>query len=523
MINKFRETLEVVSAHANIDTNYGPYKSIELALKNVPKQIREIGRTVGVIEGGSVVEYWFKSGIEDSDIEVKSSGGLMEIETLNTPPITFTGNGTTTTPLSLTITPVSATLKGIVNNISLQELGGTDKLINGVRIGRGNTNFENNLVISRNGLASNTTGKYNTAIGNGDGQNEGVLQLNTTGKNNTSVGSDSMVNNTTGSNNNAFGAGVLFYNSIGTYNTGLGDYSLFNNTSGQWNTAVDSSSLNKNTTGQRNTAVGTSLYWNGTGQRNTAIGFNSLYANNTGSFNTAIGEGSGYINGVGSYNTLIGGQTFGGAGYSSAPSTINYNRNVIIGYNIIGANGTNDTLAIDNKGATSTNPINALIYGGFSDVNRFVKINGNFKVNQDYLTTDSTYTKMVVSKVDGTFGIVDRPNVINNSYSTTEIKTGGTWINGKPIYTQYVTINLLAGSASAVGFAFPTFNIIDFEKCFLTLPLGTRKTPPGTNAGFENDWFFSIENDSSILVKPDVSSAQVRTISGVLIYTKTTD
>lgn len=484
MKQKLRQTYNEYKVRPNLDTYYGLYDSIEEALKIIPRRMRSEGRTVGILESGSVVEYWFKSGIEDSDLEVKSSGGLMEIETLNTPLITFTGNGTTTTPLSLTITPVSATQSGIVDNTSLQELGGVDKLINGVRVGKG----------------AGTRPTWSTAFG------VNALQYTTTGF-----------------YNDAFGRAVLNSNTTGSYNVGLGAYSLNLNTTGQWNTAVGSSALNKNTTGERNTAVGTSLYWNGAGQKNTGVGFNALYANNTGSYNTAVGEGSGYVNGVGSYNTLIGGQTFGGAGYSSAPSTINYNRNVIIGYNIIGVNGTNDTLAIDNKGATATSPANALIYGGFSDVNRFVKINGNFKVNQDYLTTDSTYTKMVVSKVDGTFGIVDRPNVINNSYSTTEIKTGGTWINGKSIYTQYVTINLLAGSASAVGFAFPTFNIIDFEKCFLTLPSGTRKTPPGTSAGFENDWFFSIENNSSILVKPDVSSAQVRTISGVLIYTKTTD
>lgn len=44
---------------------------------------------------------------------------------------------------------------------------------------------------------------------------------------------------------------------------------------------------------------------------------------------------------------------------------------------------------------------------------------------------DATFTKQLVVRPDQTFGWEDR---INNSYSTDEIKTGGTWIDGKPIY-----------------------------------------------------------------------------------------
>lgn len=46
------------------DSLYGPYDSLEEAYKAL--QGREsLGRTVGIIENGSVVEYWFKSGIND--------------------------------------------------------------------------------------------------------------------------------------------------------------------------------------------------------------------------------------------------------------------------------------------------------------------------------------------------------------------------------------------------------------------------------------------------------------------------
>jgi hypothetical protein len=49
---------------ANIDERYGPYSSISEALAGTTGT-RELGLTVGIIEKGEVVEYWFKSGIED--------------------------------------------------------------------------------------------------------------------------------------------------------------------------------------------------------------------------------------------------------------------------------------------------------------------------------------------------------------------------------------------------------------------------------------------------------------------------
>ena len=156
----------------------------------------------------------------------------------------------------------------------------------------------------------------------------------------------------------------------------------------------------------------------------------------------------------------------------------------------------------------------------FEDVRNFI-----------FITSNNTMLPFAGMEGDGYYGANYGDNTYiqkkyvddANSYSTTETLTGGTWIDGKPIYKKYITISLPSGSASAVSFAYPTFQIIDFEKCFLTLPAGIRRTPNGTSQGFENDWVFSIENDSSLLIKPDISSAQIRTISGVLLYTKTTD
>lgn len=59
---------------ANLDYDYGPYTSLSDALTNLPAKLRTIGKTVGIITGGIISEYWFKSGINDTDLVAKNSG-----------------------------------------------------------------------------------------------------------------------------------------------------------------------------------------------------------------------------------------------------------------------------------------------------------------------------------------------------------------------------------------------------------------------------------------------------------------
>ena len=275
------------------------------------------------------------------------------------------------------IIPVSNTESGIVNNTSLQELGGVDKLINKVRIGKGSGNtaaiIEDSTALGDSALSSNTTGTNNTAIGTN------VLKVNTTGG----------------------------------FNTGIGDYALWSNTTGIWNTAIGSAALVYNTTGQRNVALASGLYHNKTGSHNSGLGHSAAYANESGNYNSYVGRSAGYDNGVGSYNVGIGyaALSISAAGYLAGGSTINMNNNVFIGSNVRGLDGMNDTLAIDNKGATVTQAANALIYGGFSAANRFLNVGGKLSVTSSYMPNaqgDATYTKSIVSKTDGTFGWEDK-------------------------------------------------------------------------------------------------------------------
>nr|WP_199000521.1 hypothetical protein [Flavobacterium sp. ASV13] len=168
---------------------------------------------------------------------------------------------------------VSTTQSGIVNNIILQELGGVDKTINGLRIGKG--------------AGSNTNGS-------------------------TAMGSNALNLNTTGSSNSAFGAGVLSRNVSGYYNTAVGNIALTNNTSGFNNSTVGGLALYANTTGGNNTSIGyASLSANTLGSSNIAIGFSALPYSITGDKNIGIGisAGSGITSGSG--NTIIGGVTSG--------------------------------------------------------------------------------------------------------------------------------------------------------------------------------------------------------------------
>ena len=73
---KLKNKVEITDPHANVDVYYGPWISIPDALANVPRIIRGIGKTVCIIEAEGAVEYWWKSGIEDADLVLKSGGGI---------------------------------------------------------------------------------------------------------------------------------------------------------------------------------------------------------------------------------------------------------------------------------------------------------------------------------------------------------------------------------------------------------------------------------------------------------------
>jgi len=195
---------------------------------------------------------------------------------------------------------VSATQSGIVDNTSLQELGGVDKLINGVRIGRGNNQDISNVVFSSGYTNEVSTGLRSSALG------FGTLNSNTTGNNNTAVGCNALTANTTGPSNTAVGRNALMSNTTASFNSAFGTQSLMFNTTGTLNMAFGSNALYNNTTGNNNVSAGaSSLQTNTTGGYNTSLGAYSLYSSN-GISNIAIGNMAGSTISTGNNNIIIG-------------------------------------------------------------------------------------------------------------------------------------------------------------------------------------------------------------------------
>lgn len=69
------QTPVYVVGHELADAKYGPYLNATQVLDLLPISDRKIGQTVGVYDGTGIVEYWWKDGIEDLDLVLKSAGG----------------------------------------------------------------------------------------------------------------------------------------------------------------------------------------------------------------------------------------------------------------------------------------------------------------------------------------------------------------------------------------------------------------------------------------------------------------
>jgi hypothetical protein len=58
----------VVGSNTAVDAKYGPYADVATAKSEIGSTLRYKGLTVGILVSGSVVEYWWKDGISDSDL-----------------------------------------------------------------------------------------------------------------------------------------------------------------------------------------------------------------------------------------------------------------------------------------------------------------------------------------------------------------------------------------------------------------------------------------------------------------------
>lgn len=188
------------------------------------------------------------------------------------------------------------------------------------------------------------------------------------GVNQTALGYRTLSRTTNTFDNTAIGSIALRYNISGSFNTAVGSRSLTNLVSGNDNVAVGQNSMGLKTTGSNSIAMGSSSLQSNNGNDNVALGVSSgKYS--TGSYNVFIGRYAGQNN-TGDRNVLI--------GYSSAGNTI----------------GGSDQLGIDNTSTTAP-----LVEGNFATGNRYLKVNGRFRLGDTYTPTGTTDSAGTVGDV----------------------------------------------------------------------------------------------------------------------------
>ncbi|WP_048505922.1 hypothetical protein [Chryseobacterium angstadtii] len=137
-----------------------------------------------------------------------------------------------------------------------------DAYINGVQVGRGKGNQNQNTVVGNIALQSITTGNTNTALG------WESMYFNTSGTSNTAVGGNSLLRNTSGSYNIAMGLDALEDSSTGSYNIGIGNFAGDELLSGSNNIAIGNDTKFNNNSGDGQINIGNVLF--GTGASNNS-------------------------------------------------------------------------------------------------------------------------------------------------------------------------------------------------------------------------------------------------------------
>jgi hypothetical protein len=241
-------------------------------------------------------------------------------------------------------------------------------------------------------MAANTTGTYNTAIG------DSVLANCQTGTYNTSIGRQSLFNNGTGSKNSTCGYTIMFYNTSGSSNQVLGYAGMLLNTTGSYNNAVGYYALYGNTIGNYNTGAGAYV----------------LYSNTTGTDNVAIGAQAGYGPDPGTYANTTGNNNIFIGNYCGGVSATDSNRSFI---------GTPTT--------TSTWLAGNLLLGTTTDAGYIINAVGTAKFTTGlFVSPNSTMDTSAISQIDSTTKGFIMPRM-----TTTQIFAIATPANGLMVYS----------------------------------------------------------------------------------------
>ena len=332
--------IQIVNPSANVDSHYGTYTSLSDAYIGVPEILREKGKTVGVLESGSVVEYWWKSGITDIDLIKKETSAPISGTTNTIPKFTIGGLSDS----QIVDDGVNVTI-GEGYTYEKFNVNGTIYCKTAVLMQGSSSDFSaydtDNVLIGQIGFNKFTGAKYGTYtdlpsrfIQNGteaarisDNQN---FLIGTTVDNGQKlqVEGDALINGL----NVGRGGG----NSVA--NVVLGNSALLSNTIGLYNIAIGT----------------TALFVNTTGDNNIGIGANSLYLNTTGSGNLGIGPSTRCLN-------------------------PNDNNSIMIGFDTVGV-GSN-SVVLGNSSITKTILRGNVLIGTTVDTGFLLNVNGDSSIN----------------------------------------------------------------------------------------------------------------------------------------------
>jgi hypothetical protein len=386
--------------------------------------------------------------------------GTQTMYNLQTSPIITSPNNVNAVPNTQVVKdyidiPASATVIGVVNNVPLQELGGTDKLINNIRIGKGSGTGEENTVLGENALTVNTS-SYNTAVG------FETLAANTTAESNTAIGNWALKTNTTGGFNTAIGSSALELNITGTQNIAIGSSALSKNQFGSYNIAIGVGALSSNIgnagsniDGVRCVAIGGwAMYQNTTGN-GIAIGEFALSSQTTGMYNVVMGwqAGSGITTGQG--NTIIAGTGFVGKGGGITTG----NNNLIIAPNngnttgITTGSGNVVVGKISGLSATSSNTV--VIADGIGGLVLRKNTNGEIlapNLTNALITSGGDQSLITKKYLESKVQVVDNTTIsvlslatLNSTYSTFSI--------GSKVQCMSITAGALIYEKTLTGWA----------------------------------------------------------------------
>jgi hypothetical protein len=200
----------------------------------------------------------------------------------------------TTTPKASAPPPAAVTGSGTTNYIPLwtssSALGNSKMFQTGGLVGIGTTTPKYLLDVN---------GYINAAKGYLIGESVVLTMPGGSASGNNSFGVNGLASATTGGFNTTVGSFTLSVNTTGSRNSVLGYGALFNNTTGGSNTAVGEEALSDNSTGGQNTALGSGSLAFTTGSNNIGIGYDGGQFVAAGNSSIEIGNtGSSSDNGI---------------------------------------------------------------------------------------------------------------------------------------------------------------------------------------------------------------------------------